>query len=229
MRRRALGWDGLAEAQGPSQAQLKGPQRVLASRPSPGAKGQSREASLQSNHLGGNLEDIPIACKAACQVWCLCLCLFPREFLFLHPRELAGCKLWPSHGIRINSWILAALGGDQLLLNCSLTKVPQATRHPKNKFCVPPIRPETQKTWGRLCPVALCCTEGLSALLEDLLSSHCRHNHSDHCGIEGPMIHSSLSNLKVNRGAKNKSERRSTVSDIEIKQCLPKPSFPLGF
>jgi len=40
---------------------------------------------------------------------CLCLCLFLRDFLSLHPRELSGCELWPSHGTRINSWILAVL------------------------------------------------------------------------------------------------------------------------
>jgi len=72
-RRGGMDW---AEGQGPAQAQLKGPQSILASGPSPGAKGQSREASLQSNYLGGNLKDIPIACEAMCQVWCLFVSVF---------------------------------------------------------------------------------------------------------------------------------------------------------
>lgn len=71
-------WGGMdwAEVQGPAQAWLKGPQSILASGPSLGAKGQNREASLQSNYLVGNLKDIPIACEAACQVWCLFVSVF---------------------------------------------------------------------------------------------------------------------------------------------------------
>lgn len=71
-------WSGMdwAELQGPAQAQLKGPQRVLASRPSPGAKGQNKEASLQSNYLCRNLKDIPIPCEAMRQVWCLFVSVF---------------------------------------------------------------------------------------------------------------------------------------------------------
>lgn len=34
-------WDGRAEAQGPAKEQLRGPQSILASKPSLGAKGQS--------------------------------------------------------------------------------------------------------------------------------------------------------------------------------------------
>lgn len=73
----------------------------------------------------------------------VCVCVYFSEFLSLHPRELAGCKLQPSHGIRINSWILAAPGGEQLLLNRSPAKVPQATRQPKSKCCLLPICQET--------------------------------------------------------------------------------------
>lgn len=73
-----LGWAGLrwGEEQSPAPAQLKGPQSILASRASLRAKGQSREASLQANYLGRNLKDIPIACEAARQVWCLFVSVF---------------------------------------------------------------------------------------------------------------------------------------------------------
>lgn len=69
--------------QAPAQARLQGPQSVLASGLSLGAKGQSREASLLSNYLGGNLKDIPIACEAMCQVWCLFASVFISQSFFL--------------------------------------------------------------------------------------------------------------------------------------------------
>lgn len=49
------------------------------------------------------------------------------------------------------------------------------------------------------------------------MHSHNRQHHPDHCELEGPMIPSPLSNLKVNKGARNKSERRSPGPGTEIK------------
>lgn len=108
----------------------------------------------------------------------VCVCVYFSKFLSLHPRELAGCKLWPSHGIRINSWILAAPGGYQLLLNRSLMKVPQVTRHPKKQMlCASHLSGDSKNL------VRLCCTGRRSALLGDLVCSRYRHNHPD---VKGP-------------------------------------------
>lgn len=77
-RSKCAGWGGMdwAGAQAPAQAWPRGAQSILASSPSSGAKGQSREASLQPNYLGSNLKDIPIACEAVCQVWYLFVSVF---------------------------------------------------------------------------------------------------------------------------------------------------------
>lgn len=82
---------------------------------------------------------------------------------------------------------------------------------------MPPICPETQKTQAHLCPVALCCTEGLSVLLGDLLCSRYRRNHSDHRGLEGPMIHNLSPNLKVDRGSSLKTRVKGAVLSQTLK------------
>lgn len=132
----------------------------------------------------------------------VCVCVYFSEFLSLHPRELAGCKLWPSHGIRINSWILAAPGGDQLLLNCSLMEVPQAIRHPKKQMlCASHLSGDKKPGEVVLHREAFSIAQGPGVLLLQTLSFR----------LEGPMIHSPLLNLKVDSGGSLKTRAKGAV------------------